>query len=84
MLQCTSETTQTTMDATLTTSFLILAKTFMHTIYKVQRNNQFIRLWFTAKKLILLYTNEATQTTIFSIDDKNVLTLKTTYTNSFS
>ena len=37
MLQCTNETTQTTMDTTLTTTFWILAKTFMHTIYNLQR-----------------------------------------------
>ena len=37
MSQCTTETTQTTMDTTLTTTFLIfLAKTFTHTICKLQ------------------------------------------------
>ena len=41
MLWCTNETTQTTMDTTLTTTFGILAKT-MHTIYNV--NNEFIGL----------------------------------------
>ena len=37
MSRCTNETTQTTMDTTLTTTFGILAKTLMHTIYNLQR-----------------------------------------------
>ena len=83
MSQCTTKTTQTTMDTTLTTTFLILlAKTFMHTICKLQRELLVYR--FKAKTLILLCTNEKTQTTIVSIDNKNVSTFKTTYTTSFS
>ena len=71
MSQCTNETTQTTMDTTLTTTFGILAKTLMHTIYNLQREQPVYR--FKAKTLISLSTNETTQTTIFSIDNKNVL-----------
>ena len=82
MSQCTNETTQTTMDTTLTTTFGILAKTLMHTIYNLQREQPVYR--FKAKTLISLCRNETTQTTIFSIDNKNVLTFKTTYTTSFS
>ena len=63
--------------------FLIfLAETFMHTICKLQREQPVCR--FIAKTLISLWTNETTHTTIFSTDNKNVLTLKTTYTTSFS
>ena len=61
----------------LTTTFWILVKTYIKSAtYNV--NNQFIDL---RQKLC---TNEIAQTTIFSIDNKNVLTLKTTYTTSFS
>ena len=76
MSQCTNETTQTTMDTTPTTTFWILAKTYMHTICKLQREKPVYR--FKAK-----CTNETTQATFFSIGNKNVLTLKTTYTTSF-
>ena len=79
--QCTYETTQTTMVTTLTTAFWILAKTFMHTVCRLQREQLVYR--FKAKTLISLCTNEATQTTIFLIDNKNILTLKTTFTTSF-
>ena len=83
MSQCTAETTQTTMDTTLTTTFWIfLVKTFMHTICELQREQPVYS--FKAKTLISLCRNETTQTTIFSIDNKNVLTFKTTYTTSFS
>ena len=54
----------------------------MHTICRLQREQPVCR--FKAKTLISLRTNETTQTTIFSIDNKNALTLKTTYTTSFS
>ena len=76
MSQCTNETTQTTMETTPTTTFWILAKTYMHTICKLQREKPVYR--FKAK-----CTNETTQATFFSIGNKNVLTLKTTYTTSF-
>ena len=79
--QCTYETTQTTMDITLKTAFWVLAKTFMHTVCRLQREQLVYR--FKTKTLISLCTNEATQTTIFSIDNKNILTLKTTFTTSF-
>ena len=69
------------MVTTLTTAFWILAKTFMHTVCRLQREQLVDR--FKAKTLISLFTNEATQTTIFSIDNKNILTLKTTFTASF-
>ena len=36
MSRCTAETTQTTMDTTLTTTFGILSKTLMRTIYNLQ------------------------------------------------
>ena len=65
MLQCTNETTQTTMDTTLTTTFWILTITFIHTICRQQREQPVYR--FKAKTLISLYTNETTQTSIFSI-----------------
>ena len=54
----------------------------MHTICRLQREQQVFR--FKAKTLISLRTNETTQMTIFSIDNKNALTLKTTYTTRFS
>ena len=82
MSQRTNETTQTTVDTTLTATFWILAKTFMHTIWSLQREEPVYR--FKAKTLTSLYTNETTQTTIFSIDQNNILTLKTTSTTSFS
>ena len=83
MSLCTNETTQTAMDTTVTATFWIfLAKTFMHTICKLQCGQPVYR--FKAKTLVSLCTNETPQTTIFSIDSKNVLTLKTTYTTSFS
>ena len=63
--QCTNETTQTTVDTTLTTNFWILAKIFMHTIWKLQREQPVYR--FKAKTLMSLCTNETTQTTIFLI-----------------
>ena len=54
----------------------------MHTIWKLQREQPVYR--FQAKTLISLCTNEKTQATIFLIDNKNVLTLRTTYTTNFS
>ena len=57
-------------------------KTFMHAICRLQREQPVCR--FKARTFISLRTNETTQTTIFSIDNKNALTLKTTYTTSFS
>ena len=63
MPRCTNKTTQTTMDTTLTTTFGILAKTLMHTIYNLQREQPVYR--FKAKTLISLSTNETTQTNIF-------------------
>ena len=81
MSWCTNETTQTTMDTTLTTTFGILAKT-MHTIYNLQREQRVYR--FMVETLISMSINETTQTTIFSIDNKNVLALKTTHTTFFS
>ena len=48
------------------TAFWFLAKTFMHTIYNLQRQKP---IWFhCAKTLISLCTNETTETTIFSIE----------------
>ena len=90
MSQCTNERTQTTINTALQllseflsnsylNSYLIL---FMHTICRLQREQPVCRL--KAKTLISLRRNEATQTTIFSIDNKNALTLKTTYTACFS
>ena len=81
MSWCTNETTQTTMDTTLTTTFGILAKT-MHTIYNLQREQRVYR--FMVETLISMSINETTQTTIFSIDNKNVLALKATHTTFFS
>ena len=81
MSWCTNETTQTTMDTTLTTTFGILAKT-MHTIYNLQREQRVYR--FMLETLISMSINETTQTTIFSIDNKNVLALKATHTTFFS
>ena len=52
----------------------------MHTICRLQREQPVCRF----KTLISLRANEATQTTIFSIDNMNALTVKTTYTTSFS
>ena len=54
----------------------------MHTICRLPREQPVCK--FKAKTLILLRTNETTQTTIFSIDNKNALILKTPYTTSFS
>ena len=51
-------------------------------ICRLQRETPVCRC--NAKTLISLHTNETTQATIFWIDNKNVLTLKTTYTTSFS
>ena len=81
MSWCTNETAQTTMDTTLTTTFGILAKT-MHTIYNLQREQRVYR--FMVETLISMSINETTQTTIFSIDNKNVLALKATHTTFFS
>ena len=81
MSWCTNETTQTTMDTTLTTTFGILAKT-MHTICNLQREQRVYR--FMVETLISMSINETTQTTIFSIDSKNVLALKATHTTFFS
>ena len=58
MSRCTNKTTQTTMDTTLTTTFGILAKTLMHTIYNLQLEQPVHR--FKAKTLISLSTNETT------------------------
>ena len=69
--RCSNETTQTTIDTTLTTTFWILAKTLMHTIYNLQCQQPVHR--FKTKTVISLCTNETTQTTIFSIDNENVL-----------
>ena len=69
-------------DLTQTTTVWVLAKWFMHTICKLQREQPVHR--FQRKTLISLCTNETTQATIFSIGNKNVLTLKTTYTTSSS
>ena len=63
MSRCTNETTQTTMDATLTTTFGNLAKTLMHTVYNLQREEPVYR--FKAKTLISQSKNEITQTIIF-------------------
>ena len=54
---------------------------FVHMICKLQLEQPVYR--FKAKTLISICTNETTQTTISSIDNKNVLKLKTTYTTSF-
>ena len=72
------------MDTTLTTTFGILAKTLMYTIYNV--NNQFIglrqKLWFHCPQ-----TKQLKQP-FFSIDNKNVLAVnvkaKATHTTIFS
>lgn len=66
---CTNEPTQITMDRKMATTFLILAKTFMHTVYIIQCQQWIHR--FKTKTLVSLYTNETTQTTNFSIDHKN-------------
>ena len=63
MSRCTNKTTQTTIDTTLTTTFAILAKTLMHRIYNLQREQPVYIV--KAKTLISLSTNETTQTTIF-------------------
>ena len=57
-------------------------KTLMHTICRLPREQPVCK--FKAKTLISLRTNETTQRTIFSIDNKNALILKTPYTTSFS
>ena len=54
----------------------------MHNICRLQREQPVCR--FKAKCLISMHTNETTQATVFSIDNKNALALKTTYTISFS
>ena len=82
MSRCSNETAQTTMDPTLTTTFGILAKTLIHTIYKLQRERPVYKK--KKKTLISLPTNETTQTTIFSIDKRNVLALNATHTTIFS
>ena len=83
MPQCANETTQTTISATLTTSFLIFSKNIhAYDVYRLQHEQPVCR--FNSKALISLRTNETTQRTIFSTDRKNALTLKTTYTTSFS
>ena len=51
------------MDTTLTTTFGILTKRLMHTIYNLQHEQPASR--FKAKILISLTTNEITQTTTF-------------------
>ena len=82
MSRCTNETTQTTMNTALTTTFRILSKTLMHTIYNLQREQPIYRI--KTKTWISLSTNETTQTTIFPIDNKNALALKVTHTTIFS
>ena len=69
------------MDTVLTTTFWILAKTFMHTICRLQREQPVYR--FKAKTLASLCTNETTQTIIFLIDQNNILSLKTTIATIF-
>ena len=56
--RCANETSQTTMDTTLTTTFEILAKTLMYKIYNLQREQPVYS--FKAKTLISLSTNETT------------------------
>ena len=63
MPRCTNKTTQTTTDTTLTSTFGILAKTLMHTIYSLQREQPVYKV--KVKTLVSLSTNETTQTTIF-------------------
>ena len=58
MSRYTNKTTQKTMDTTMTTTFGILAKTLMHKICNLQREQPAFR--FKAKTLISL-----SQTTIF-------------------
>ena len=62
--------------------FASYLKTIMHTICRLQHEQPVCK--FKAKTLISLRTNETTHTTIVSIDSKNALILKTTYTTSFS
>ena len=52
----------------------------MQTIYNLQREQPVDR--FKARTLISLCTNETIQTTIFSIDSKNILGLNKTQTTS--
>ena len=73
MSRCTNETTQTTMNTALTTTF---------SIYNLQREQPIYRI--KTKTCISLSTNETTQTTIFPIDNKNALALKVTHTTIFS
>ena len=63
MSRCTNKITETTMGTTLTTTFEILAKTLIHTIYNLQVEQPVYRL--KAKTLVSLFTNETTQRTIF-------------------
>ena len=53
----------------------------MHTICGLQREQPVDR--FKAKTLTSLCTNEKTQTIIFLIDQKNILSLKTTIATIF-
>ena len=69
------------MDTMLTTTFWILAKTFMYTICRLKREQPVYR--FKAKTLILQSTNETTQTIILLIDQNNILSLKTTIATIF-
>ena len=64
--------TQTTMNTTLTATFRILAKKFMHPIYNLQCQQPVHG--FKVKTLISLSPSETTQATIFWIDNKNILT----------
>ena len=63
MSQCANETALTTMNTMLTTCFWILAKTFMHTICRLQREQPVYK--FKTKNSTSLCTNETTQTAIF-------------------
>ena len=69
---CTNRITQTTMNTTLTATFRILAKKFMHPIYNLQCQQPVHG--FKVKTLISLSPSETTQATIFWIDNKNILT----------
>ena len=73
--RCANETTQTTMDTTLTTTFWILAERFIHTIYNLQLQQQVHT--FKAKSLISLYVQmKQLKQPFFFIDHKNVFTWK--------
>ena len=68
-----NETTQTTMDTTLTTTFWILAERFIHTTYNLQLQQQVHT--FKAKTLISLYVQmKQLKQPFFLIDHKNVFT----------